>query len=54
MKYLLVYIGVEGEYLIKSSNDEKEISMEYFYYCYRGIRGLQVLRTVPYQLPEVK
>lgn len=54
MKYLLILVGLEGEYLITTSNDEKQISMEYFYYSYRGIKGLQVLKTEPITLPIVK
>lgn len=45
MKYLLVFIGREGEYLITTTNDEKEIQREFFFYSYRGVRGLQVLKT---------
>lgn len=51
MKYLLILVVLEDEYLITTSDDEKQISMEYFYYSYRGIKGLQVVKTESVKLP---
>ena len=53
MKYLLVYRGKEGDYLISSSNSKEKIVMEYFYYSYRGVRNLVVLETKAIQLPTL-
>lgn len=51
MKYLLVYRSEEGDYLISSSNSEEEVTMLYFFYSYRKIKNLKVLKTIEIQLP---
>lgn len=53
MKYLLIYRSIEGDYLISSSDNKEEIMILYFYYTYRKVKNLKILKTINVKLQKI-